>query len=81
MLMESKTVGTEDRLAEAGEGLMVYHGPALGKFLGGWSCSGSCLWWCFQDSLHALKSSELNRQLQSLLYTSYTFKNKWKVTF
>lgn len=35
MLTESKTTGTENRFAEAGEGLMVYHGPALWKSLEG----------------------------------------------
>lgn len=32
MLTESKTIGTESRFAEAGEGLMVCHGPALEVF-------------------------------------------------
>lgn len=81
MLTESKTTGTENRFAEAGEGLMVYHGPALWKSLEG-GAGLELLWVLFvvvfprlYACIKVLRIEQTIKKL-TLLYISYTFKNK-----
>lgn len=80
--MESKTVGTENRFAEAGEGLMVYHRPTL------WESGGLELLWVlfvvvFPRLFACIKVLRIEQTIKelTLLYISYTFLKNRKLPF